>query len=83
MEFEKPYDEVGGKICVPPGKKDCLMWSAGWARGVLMLIEECEMLLRGAKPGQGGPTGVEERSSSGAAILDEHCIMGRDVQSLE
>jgi len=44
------------------------MWSARWARGVLMLMEERGMLLRGAKPGQGVPKGVEERQSSGVAI---------------
>jgi hypothetical protein len=48
------------------------MWSAGLARGVLMLLEQRGMILRGANPGQGGPSGVEECLSSGAAIHAEH-----------
>jgi hypothetical protein len=36
MEFERQYAEYGGKRGVPLGKEKCLMWSAGWARGVLM-----------------------------------------------
>jgi len=43
MEFEWQYDEFGGKRGAQPGKEECLMWSAGWARGVLMLIEEHKM----------------------------------------
>jgi hypothetical protein len=30
------------------------MWSAGWARGVMMVMEEYGMKLRGANPVQGG-----------------------------
>jgi hypothetical protein len=37
MEFERQYDEFGGKRGAPPTKEECLMWSA---RGVLMLMEE-------------------------------------------
>jgi hypothetical protein len=40
MEFERQYEESAGKRGAPPGKEECLMWSAGWAKGVLMLIEE-------------------------------------------
>jgi len=29
MEFERQYDEIGGKRGTPPGKEECLMWSAG------------------------------------------------------
>jgi hypothetical protein len=43
MEFKRQYDEFGGTRGAPPGKEECLMWSAGWARGVLMLMEECGM----------------------------------------
>jgi len=43
------------------------MSSARWARGVLMVMEECRMKLRGANPGQGALTGIEERLCSGAA----------------
>ena len=37
------------------------------ARGVLMVMEERQMKLRGENPGQGAPTGIEERIFSGAA----------------
>jgi len=67
MEFERQYDEFGGKRGVPQGKEECLMWCARWARGVLMAMEECRMKLRGANPGQGAPTGIEEDISCGAA----------------
>jgi hypothetical protein len=40
MEFEMQYDEFVGKRGAPLGKEKCLMWSAGWARGVMMVIEE-------------------------------------------
>jgi len=43
------------------------MWCARWARGVLMAMEECRMKLRGANPGRGAPTGIEEHISSRAA----------------
>jgi len=43
MEFEREYDEFGGKRGAPPANEECLMWSAGWARGVLMLMEEWGM----------------------------------------
>jgi hypothetical protein len=43
MEFEKQYDEFAGKIGTPLGKEECLMLRAGWARRVLMLMEECGM----------------------------------------
>jgi len=61
------YDEFGGKRGAPPGNEECLMWSSRWARGVLMVMEERRMKLRGENPGQGAPTGIEERISSGAA----------------
>jgi len=55
MEFERQYDEFMGKIGAPAGREVCLMWSAGWARGVMMVMEECGMKLWGANPGQGAP----------------------------
>ena len=61
------YDEFGGKRGAPPGKEECLMWSSRWARGVLMVIEERRMKLRGQNPGQGAPSGIEECITSGAA----------------
>jgi len=67
MEFERQHDELGGKRGAPPGKEMCLMWCARWARGVLMVMEECRMKLRGTNPGQGAPMGIEERKSSRAA----------------
>jgi len=56
MEFERQYDDCGGKRGAPPGKEECLIWSAGWsagwARGVLMLMKERGMLLRGEQGGK-------------------------------
>jgi len=72
MVFERQYDGFRGKRGAPPGKEECLMWSEEWARGVLMLMEEHRMYLRGAKPGQGGPMGVEKCLSSGGANYAEH-----------
>jgi len=69
MEFERQYDEFRGKRGLPQGKEKCLMWCARSARGVLMAMEGCRMKLRGADPGQGAPTGIEERISSGAVHL--------------
>jgi hypothetical protein len=83
MEFEREYDEFGGKRDTPPANEECLMWSAGWTRGVRMLMEEWGMKLRGAKPGQGGPMGVEEHPASRTAIHAENRLMGRDIQSQE
>jgi len=40
MECERQYDESGGKRGAPPGKEEYLMWSAGRARGLLVLMEE-------------------------------------------
>jgi len=59
------------------------MWSAGWARGVLMVMEECGMKLRGAKPGQGALAGIEECLSSGAAIHAEQRRKQREAKSLD
>jgi hypothetical protein len=61
------YDEFGGKRGAPQEKEECLMWSSRWARAVLMVMEERRMKLRGENPGQGAPTGIEERISSTAA----------------
>jgi len=61
------YDEFGGKQGAPAGKKECLMWSSRWARGVLMVIKERRMKLRGVNLGEGVLTGIEEHISSGAA----------------
>jgi len=60
MEFERQYDEFGGKRGVPQGKAECLMWCVRCARGTLMVMEECRMKLTGAKPGQEAPTEIEE-----------------------
>jgi len=38
MEFKSQDDEFRGKRDVLPGKEKCLMWSAGWERGVLMVM---------------------------------------------
>jgi len=67
MEFERQYEEFWGRRGVPPGKEEYLMWSAGWAGGVLMVMEECRMKVRGANPGRGVPTGIEECLCSGTA----------------
>ena len=55
MEFERKYDEFAGKRDAAPEEKECLMWSARWARAVMMVMEECGMKLGGANPGQGAP----------------------------
>lgn len=43
------------------------MWGARRARGVLMVMEERRMKLRGKNSGQGALTGIEEGISSAAA----------------
>jgi len=53
MQSERQYDEFAGKRGVSAGKEECLMWSAGWARGEMMVMEECGMKLWGANPVQG------------------------------
>jgi len=63
MEFERRYHEFGGRRGAPPGNEKCPMWSAGWARGSLMVMEECGMKFRGANPGKRAPTRIEERKS--------------------
>ena len=40
MEFERQYDEFRGKRGAPPANEEYLMWCAGWATAVLMLMEE-------------------------------------------
>jgi len=67
MEIERQHDGFGGKRGVPPGKEEWLMSCARWARGVLMVIEECRMKLRGTIPGQGAPMEIEKCRCSGAA----------------
>jgi hypothetical protein len=67
MEFERQYDEFAGKRGAPSGKK-CLMWSAGWARGVMMVMEECGMKLGGANPVQGAP--IQRSSQSMLSIAE-------------
>jgi len=44
------------------------MWSPGWATGVLTVMEERGIKLRGARLGQGAPTGIEDCLSSGATV---------------
>jgi len=61
------YDEFGGKRGAPSGKEECLMRSSRWARGVLMVMAERRMKLRGENPGKGAPMGTEQRISSRAA----------------
>jgi len=55
MDFERQYDGFVGERGAPPGTEECLMWSAGWASGVMIVMEECGMNLRGPNPGQGAP----------------------------
>jgi len=64
MEFERQYDEFGGKRGAPQGKEEYLIGCARGARGVLMAMEECRTKLRGANLGQGAPMGIDERISS-------------------
>jgi hypothetical protein len=61
------YDEFKGKPGAPPGQEECLVRSSRWARGVLMVMAERRMKLRGKNPAQGAPTGIKERISSGGA----------------
>jgi len=51
MEFERQYDEFVENRGAPRGKEECLIWSAGWARGVTMVMEKCRMKFGGANPG--------------------------------
>jgi hypothetical protein len=44
------------------------MWSAGWAMGVMMVMEEYRMKLRGTNPGQGAPI---QRSSPSVLSITE------------
>jgi len=44
------------------------MWSAGWARGVMMVMEECGMKLGGANPSQEAPI---QRSSPSMLSITE------------
>jgi len=76
MEFERQYDEFAGKRGAPPGKEEWLMWSAGWARGVMRVMEE-----RGMK--WGAKMQAKERLSSGASHLCWASLKGRVVKSLE
>jgi hypothetical protein len=64
MKFASEYDGFEGKRDVPPGIEECQMWSARWARGVVMVMEECRMTLRGTNPGQRPQTEIEERLAS-------------------
>jgi hypothetical protein len=61
------YDKFGGKRGVPPGMEESLMWTCWGARGVLVVMAERRMKLRGEEPGQGAPTGIEKQISSRAA----------------
>jgi len=61
------YDEFGGNRGAPAGKEECLMWISRWPWGVLMVMEEHRMKLRGENPGQGVLTGIEQHISSGVA----------------
>jgi len=66
MEFERKYDEFAGKSGAPPGTDHCLTWSAGLARGEMMVMEGCGMKLWGANPGQGAP--IQQSSPSMLSI---------------
>ena len=59
---------IRGKERCATRKEECLIW---WARGVLIVMKEYRMKLRGANPGQEAPTGIEERWCSGAAPKGE------------
>jgi hypothetical protein len=67
MMIQSQYDEFEGKKSAQQGKVQGLMRCARWARGVVMVMEECRMKLRGTNPGQEAPRRSEERISSGAA----------------
>jgi len=62
MEFQRQYDEFGGKR-----KEEYLMGECWVGKGVLMVMEGCEMKLRGANLGQQAPTGIQKPLSSHAA----------------
>ena len=66
MESERKHDEFRGERAAPPGKDECLRWCARLAKGVLTVVEECRMKLRGTNPGQRAPTGIGKRTSCGA-----------------
>jgi len=68
MEFERQYDRFTGKRGAPPGKEECLMWSARWPTAVMMVMEECGMKLGGANPGQGAP--IHQSSPSMLSITE-------------
>jgi len=67
MGIERQYNEFGRRRGAPPGKEKCLISCARWARGVLLVMEECRMKLRGANPGQVVPTEIEEHLCRRAA----------------
>lgn len=67
MEFEKLYDEFGGKEGMSPRMQECLLWSATWGMGGLMVIEEHRRKSWGANLSQGARTEIEEYISSVAA----------------
>jgi hypothetical protein len=68
MKLERQYDEFVGKRGEPQGKEECLMWSAGCTRGVMMVMEESGMKLGGANPGQTVP--IQRGSPSMLSIAD-------------
>jgi hypothetical protein len=53
------YDDFGGKCGVSPRQEESLMWSVWWARGVLMMMEDRRVKMRGENRGQGVPTVIE------------------------
>jgi hypothetical protein len=71
MEFERQYDEFAGKRSAPPGK-ECLMWIAGWARRVKMVMEEYGMKLGGANPDEGAP--IQRSSPSMPSIAEREGV---------
>jgi len=67
MEFDRQCDELGGKTGTPPGKEECHKGSAGWGRGVQMVMVECKIQYRGPNPDQGAQMGIEKFQSSRVA----------------
>jgi hypothetical protein len=77
MEFERQCNEFTGNTGAPPGQKECLMRSAACAWGVIIVMAECRMKLRCAKPRPRSAYPVEQ------PIHAEHCRTGREENSLE
>jgi len=77
MEFGRQSEESAGKRIAPPGKEKYLMCGAEWARGVMMVMQECGMKLGGGKSRPRSAYPAEQH------IHADHRQMGRDVKNLE